>query len=152
MARAACPEDACQVLPGAKVESCGADGQRFQYLMFEKRLHPLASRLVFVWRFVKFFAIALGLAMAALGIGTLGYHFIAGFTWVDSLLNASMILGGMGPVGELPSDAAKIFASAYALFSGLMFITIMGLLLAPAAHRILHAFHLDENDSDPDQP
>lgn len=152
MARTACPEDVRQVLPGAKVESCGPDGQSFQYLMFEKRLHPLASRLVFVWRFVKFFAIALGLAMAALGIGTLGYHFIAGFTWVDSLLNASMILGGMGPVGELPSDSAKLFASAYALFSGLMFITIMGLLLAPAAHRILHAFHLDETDSDTDQP
>lgn len=152
MARTGCPEDVRQVLPGAKVESCGLDGQRFQYPMFEKRLHPLASRLVFVWRFVKFFAIALGLAMAALGIGTLGYHFIAGFTWVDSLLNASMILGGMGPVGELPSDSAKLFASAYALFSGLMFITIMGLLLAPAAHRILHAFHLDETDSDTDQP
>jgi hypothetical protein len=120
--------------------------------MFEKRLHPLAPRHVFARRFVLFFAIALALGAVALGIGTLGYHFIARFTWVDSLLNASMILGGMGPIGELPSDAAKIFASAYALFSGLMFITIMGLLLAPAAHRILHAFHLDENDSDPDQP
>ncbi|MBV6499019.1 MAG: hypothetical protein CJBNEKGG_01251 [Prosthecobacter sp.] len=131
-----------------QVTSCGAGGAGFLCAMFEKRLHPLASRLAFAWRFVKFFAIALGLAVVALGIGTLGYHFIAGFTWVDSLLNASMILGGMGPVGELPSDAAKLFASAYALFSGLMFITIMGLLLAPAAHRILHAFHLDETDSD----
>jgi hypothetical protein len=120
--------------------------------MFEKRLHPLAPRHVFARRFVLFFTIALALDVAALGVGMLGYHFIAGFTWVDALLNASMILGGMGPVGELPSDSAKLFASAYALFSGLMFITIMGLLLAPVAHRILHAFHLDETDTDPDHP
>lgn len=116
--------------------------------MFETRLHPLASRLVFLGRFVKFFSIAMGVAFLALAIGTLGYHHFAGFSWVDSVLNASMILGGMGPVGELKSDAAKLFASAYALFSGLMFITIMGILIAPVAHRVLHHFHLDEQDLD----
>ena len=114
--------------------------------MFEKRLHPLAPRHVFARRFVLFFAIALALGIVALGIGTLGYHFIAEFGWIDSLLNASMILGGMGPVGELPSDEAKLFASFYALFSGLVFISVMGIVLAPAAHRALHLFHLDEED------
>ena len=59
-----------------------------------------------------------------------------------------MILGGMGAVNELPNEAVKIFASAYALFSGLMFIAIMGIVLAPVVHRILHKFHVDESDTD----
>lgn len=88
----------------------------------------------------------------ALGIGVCGYHFIARFGWVDSLLNASMILGGMGPVGDLPTAGAKIFASLYALFSGVVFISVMALVLAPAAHRALHHFHLDEEDLDPSSP
>lgn len=95
---------------------------------------------------VTFFGLAIVVAAAALAIGVLGYHFIAGFGWIDSLLNASMILGGMGPVGELSSDEAKLFASFYALFSGLVFISVMGIVLAPAAHRALHLFHLDEQD------
>ncbi len=82
----------------------------------------------------------------ALSIGIAGYHFVAGFNWVDSLLEASMILGGMGPVRELPSDTAKIFASIYALFSGVIFIALMGIILAPLAHRVLHKFHVDEKD------
>lgn len=80
---------------------------------------------------------------AGLGIGVVGYHVLAGLGWVDSLLNASMILGGMGPVDVLKTDAAKIFASCYALFSGLVFIGVATLLTAPFAHRILHRFHLD---------
>jgi len=83
---------------------------------------------------------------AALSIGVVGYHYLARFSWVDSILNASMILGGMGPVGELPNDDAKLFASAYAIFSGLVFISVMGLMLGPLAHRMLHKFHLDEGD------
>jgi len=75
-----------------------------------------------------------------------GYHFIAGFNWVDSLLEASMILGGMGPIKELPSDSAKVFASIYALFSGIIFIGVMGIILAPVVHRIMHKFHVDEKD------
>ncbi|TDU81886.1 hypothetical protein EI77_01198 [Prosthecobacter fusiformis] len=94
-----------------------------------------------------FFLMAQMLAGTALAIGILGYRYIAEMSWVDSLLNASMILGGMGPMGELKSDAAKIFASAYALFSGLVFISVMGIVLAPAAHRALHLFHLDEDDT-----
>ena len=82
----------------------------------------------------------------ALFLGIVGYHFIAGFNWVDSLLEASMILGGMGPVRELPRDSAKIFASIYALFSGVIFIALMGIILAPVVHRVLHKFHVDEED------
>ena len=80
----------------------------------------------------------------ALAIGISGYHWLAGFGLVDSLLEASMILGGMGPVNQLPTEGAKIFASMYALFSGLMFIGIMGVVLSPIVHRFLHKFHIDE--------
>jgi hypothetical protein len=114
--------------------------------MFESRTEPLAPRHVFLRRAVKFFGLAFVVIGVALAVGVAGYHFIAGFGWIDSLLNASMILGGMGPVGELTSDAAKVFASFYALFSGLVFISVMGIVLAPAAHRALHLFHLDEGD------
>lgn len=115
--------------------------------MFESRESPLAPVPVFAWRMVWFLGIAAAVIAVALTIGILGYRYIAEMSWVDSLLNASMILGGMGPMGELKSDAAKIFASAYALFSGLVFISVMGIVLAPAVHRGLHVFHLDEEDS-----
>ncbi len=91
-------------------------------------------------------AIAVGMVVIGVGIGVLGYHHYAGFTWMDSLLNASMILTGMGPVGQLPNDGAKLFASLYALFSGLVFISVMALLLSPLMHRILHIFHLADED------
>ena len=80
-------------------------------------------------------------------VGMAGYHWLAGFDWMDSLLNASMILGGMGPVDVLPNETAKFFASMYALFSGLVFIVIMGIVLAPLMHRVLHTFHMDEKNS-----
>ena len=96
------------------------------------------------------FLLALGLSSAliafSLGLGVLGYHFIAGLGWVDALLNASMILTGMGPVNPLNTDAAKYFASAYALFSGLVFISATGILLTPIFHRVLHRFHIEEKD------
>ncbi len=96
------------------------------------------------------FLIALGLASAliaiSLGLGILGYHFFAGLGWVDALLNASMILTGMGPVNTLNTDGAKLFASAYALFSGVVFITATGILLSPMFHRVLRKFHLEQGD------
>ncbi|WP_395737228.1 hypothetical protein [Prosthecobacter sp.] len=118
---------------------------------FESRTDPLASRFVFLQRVLKSALLALVVSSVALGVGVLGYHYIARFSWIDSLLNASMILGGMGPMGDLPSDAAKVFASFYALFSGLVFISVMGIVLAPAAHRALHAFHLDDEDENGDE-
>jgi len=117
-----------------------------QLLRFERRTEKLAPVSVYVQRIIASLVIAFVLILVALSVGLAGYHFIAGFNLVDSLLEASMILGGMGPVRELPSDTAKIFASIYALFSGVIFIALMGIILAPTAHRVLHKFHLDEKD------
>jgi TRAP-type C4-dicarboxylate transport system permease small subunit len=116
------------------------------WLKYERHHDPLAPVSVFVQRMIASIAIALGLIGFVLCLGIAGYHFIAGYNLVDSLLEASMILGGMGPVKELPSDGAKVFASAYALFSGLIFIAVMGLVLSPVVHRVLHKFHVDEKD------
>jgi len=90
--------------------------------------------------------VAIALLAASLGIGILGYHIIEGFSWVDAILNASMILGGMGPVNELHTVAGKLFASFYALFSGSVFLVIAGIVIAPVAHRFLHRLHLEEPD------
>src|SRR5205814_1703230 len=117
--------------------------------MFEHHRQALLPRRAFLLRVLKNAAGAAGLVFAALGIGVLGYHQFARFSWIDSLLNASMILGGMGPVGDLPNNAAKLFASAYALFSGLMFITVAGLVFAPVIHRFLHRFHLESEEDKP---
>ena len=114
--------------------------------MFERKHEKLAPLPVFVKRMAESVVMACVLIAAALFIGIAGYHWIAGLGWVDSLLNASMILGGMGPVNALAASGAKIFASGYALFSGLVFIAVMGIILAPAAHRMLHKFHIDEKD------
>jgi hypothetical protein len=83
----------------------------------------------------------------SLCLGILGYHFIARLPWIDSLLNAAMILSGMGPVGTLDSNAGKIFASCYALFSGVVFITASGILISPMFHRVLLRFHIEEKDT-----
>ncbi|WP_031437963.1 hypothetical protein [Methylobacter tundripaludum] len=114
--------------------------------MFERRYEKLAPISVFVRRMAASVAMAGILIAVALSIGVIGYHWIAGFDWVDSLLEASMILGGMGPVNSLATTGAKMFASGYALFSGLVFIAIMGIVLAPVTHRMLHKFHIDEDD------
>ena len=111
--------------------------------MYEHRNASLLSRAKFLRRVGGHFSLALLVIGVALGIGVFGYHWLGGLPWVDSLLNASMILGGMGPVDTLHSVAAKIFASFYALFSGLAFIGIAGLMLAPFAHRLLHRFHAE---------
>jgi len=112
--------------------------------MYESRNHPVLSRRKFAGRVARHLLLALFLVGVALEIGVLGYHFLGGLSWIDSLLNASMILGGMGPVDPLHSSAAKVFASGYALFSGLAFIGIASLIIAPFAHRLLHRFHIVE--------
>jgi hypothetical protein len=117
-----------------------------QLLRFERRTDKLAPFSVYVQRIIASLVIAFVLILIALSVGLAGYHLIAGFNFVDSLLEASMILGGMGPVRELPSDTAKIFASIYALFSGVIFIALMGIILSPTAHRVLHKFHIDDKD------
>lgn len=113
---------------------------------YESKGQPFLSNRDFIRRLLWHFLIAALVVMVVLGAGVLGYHYFASFSWIDSLLNASMILGGMGPVGDLPCDSAKVFASIYALFSGLAFISMTGIVLAPVAHRVLHAFHIDDDD------
>ncbi len=113
---------------------------------FERRTEKLAPFSVYVQRILASLGIAVGLMLVALAFGMVGYHLIAGFNFVDSLLEASMILGGMGPVRELPNEASKVFASLYALFSGVIFIALMGIILSPIAHRVMHKFHIDEKD------
>ena len=115
-------------------------------LMYEHRKHPLLERPAFVRRVFGHAVLALIVMALGLGIGVLGYHWIGGLGWVDSLLNASMILGGMGPVDPLRSDAAKIFASLYALFAGLAFIGVASVIVAPFVHRLLHRIHLDDEE------
>lgn len=115
---------------------------------FERRSEALAPLGVFARRVAASLGIALGLIAIALVIGIAGYHWLAGFGFVDSILEASMILGGMGPINQLRTDGAKIFASLYALFSGLMFIGIMGVVLSPIVHRFVHKFHIDKSADD----
>ena len=119
--------------------------------MFSNSTPRLASLAVFARRLWKAVLASTALIMAALLMGVLGYHWIAQLGWVDSLLNASMILGGMGPVDQLHGDAAKLFASFYALFSGLIFIGAISLIVAPVFHRTLHKFHIDDQDLDAEE-
>jgi hypothetical protein len=100
----------------------------------------------FARRMFRFFLISTGMVIISLMIGVWGYHYFAGLGWTDSLLNASMILTGMGPVDKLTTQGAKIFASFYALFSGVAFLTTVAVFLSPIAHRLLHVLHVDEDD------
>jgi hypothetical protein len=110
---------------------------------FEHRNEPLAGNREFYTRVARFAVLATGIILASLAIGILGYHYYEGLSWIDSLLNASMILGGMGPVAPIKTTAGKLFASFYALFSGMVFLVAVGVLIAPIFHRFLHHFHLE---------
>jgi len=114
--------------------------------MYEHKTDRLLTRVQFARRVIGHFGYSLLACAIALGAGVVGYHVLAGFGWIDSLLNASMILGGMGPVDPLQTKGAKVFASLYALFSGLVFIGVLGLLLAPFIHRVMHKLHMDYKD------
>ena len=109
--------------------------------MFEKKTSPVISHKRFVKRLFNQLTLTAILIFISLFIGMAGYHFLEDLSWIDSFLNASMILGGMGEISELHTDAGKIFASIYALYSGIFLIVCGGLLLAPVFHRILHHFH-----------
>lgn len=113
--------------------------------MYEHHKQPLASRRKFLKRLALNAVISAGILFISLGIGMLGYHFLEGLSWIDSLLNASMILGGMGPVDRLQTPAGKIFASFYALYSGVILLASVGVLAAPIFHRFLHHFHLADD-------
>lgn len=112
-------------------------------MIFEHHDQPLLPMRLWARRMMRSLGLAAFFIAGALATGIAGYHGIAHMPWIDSLLEASMILAGMGPISPLPTNAAKLFASTYALFSGLVFIGTTGILLAPIVHRILHAFHQD---------
>jgi len=112
--------------------------------MYEKRNQSLASRKVFIKRIQLNLLYSTLIISSSLLIGTVGYHITADCAWIDAFHNASMILSGMGPVIDIQTFSGKVFSAFYALFSGLVFITNLGILLAPLLHRILHHFHLDD--------
>jgi len=112
--------------------------------MYEHRTHrvlPWPAFLRRAWRHVQLGVLIL---LVAVGIGTVGYHVTGRLGWVDAFLNASMILSGMGPVDRMASTTAKLFAALYALFSGLVFIGVVGVMLAPWVHRLFHWMHVDK--------
>ena len=116
-------------------------------LMFEKRSHPLASREVFSRRLLRSALLALATIVIALAIGMTGYMGFESMGVIDAFANAAMILSGMGPLTPLLTDGGKIFAGLYAIFSGLLIFGVAGLILAPVFHRILHSFHVDDDDA-----
>lgn len=113
-------------------------------LLYEHKSDPLLPRRRFVRRILLHLGIASLLVAVSLCIGVLGYHVTEGLPWIDSLLNASMILGGMGPVDTLQTVPGKLFASAYALFAGIAFLATAAIVIAPLAHRLLHRLHLEK--------
>ena len=114
--------------------------------MYENSTEPLLSRRAFLLRLARHSAAAGGLILGSLAMGAIGYRCTEGMQWLDAVLNSAMILTGMGPVTPLQKVPAKIFATFYALYSGVAFLGIAGLLVAPVAHRILHTLHLDEDE------
>ena len=115
-------------------------------MIYENKKQKLISLTRFRNRIFKAIVLDLLLLTVSLLIGITGYHFLNSLSWVDSFINASMILGGMGPVDPMISDAAKLFAGIYALYSGIAFLTSFAILLAPVYHRFLHKFHLEDKD------
>ncbi len=111
--------------------------------MFEHHKKELIGRRAFVRRQITYIGFSMIILVCSLAIGTAGYHVYGRLSWIDSFLNASMILTGMGPVDHLETDAGKLFASFYALFSGVAFLTFVAVLFSPVYHRFLHKFHLD---------
>ncbi len=114
--------------------------------MYEKRSEPLLPMAKFLVRWLYHAGFALGIVVFSLGIGMVGYHTFEGLSWIDALLNSSMLLGGMGPVNPIQTNAGKVFASFYALYSGIIFLLVAGVLFTPVYHRFLHRFHLAAED------
>jgi len=109
----------------------------------EQQKTPLLPRRVFFARLARNAGLGLMTIAASLGIGMMGYHHFENMPWIDAFANAAMILSGMGPLTGLQTDSGKLFAGFYALFSGLVFIIIIGIIFAPVVHRFLQKFHLD---------
>ncbi|MGV3605750.1 MAG: hypothetical protein ACO1RA_05020 [Planctomycetaceae bacterium] len=116
--------------------------------MFEARSEPLLSRSAFAGRLAKSLAATAAISAFSLALGSAGYHWLGNLPWIDALLNASMILTGMGPVDPMQTVAGKLFATFYSLYSGITFLTMVAVLMAPVVHRFMHRFHLEEDRDD----
>ena len=114
--------------------------------LYERHNQPVISSRQFFLRLLRHFWISLGLVLVSLAIGMLGYHALEGLSWLDAFLNAAMILGGMGPVAPLQTSGGKLFAGLYALYSGMLLLVAISILMLPVLHRLLHTFHLDDDD------
>jgi hypothetical protein len=110
--------------------------------LFEHFSQPLVPTEIYVKRVLRRGGLVLVFLAFSLALGMVGYRLVANLSWVDAFLNASMILTGMGPVNPMTSSRAKIFSGLYAIYSGVGFLTAMGLLFAPVLHRFLHKVHL----------
>lgn len=115
---------------------------------FERKTQPLAPWPVFLRRVTKNALFTLAILAFSLALGTLGYCHFGSLSWVDGLLNASMILTGMGPVDRMETTSGKLFSSGYALYSGVAFLTVVAVLMAPIYHRFIHHFHLEDTKED----
>lgn len=121
----------------------GGSSWKSRRAVFEHRTEPLLPRRDYYRRLVRHGLIAAGFLVAGLLVGMGGYHFFEGLRWTDAFANAAMILSGMGPLDPIKTAAGRIFAGFYAIFSGVAFLTTVGVLLAPVVHRALHRFHLE---------
>lgn len=113
---------------------------------FEHRAAPLASHAVFIGRLARSLLFAIAMILIALAIGIAGYMTTEQLSLLDAYLNSAMLLGGMGEVDPLHTDAGKFFAGTYALFCGLLIVIASGVVLAPILHRVLHTLHVDPDD------
>ena len=120
--------------------------------MFEHRSHRLLPRPAFLRRQAHYAAVALGIIGGSLLVGMLGYRELEGMAWIDAFVNAAMLLGGMGPVGELHTYAGKLFAGVYALYCGVVLLLSLGVLFAPVIHRLIHRFHLELGEQEDQEP
>ncbi len=112
--------------------------------MYEHRSQRPVSNRVFLWRLARHVAAAIMVGVASLAAGMAGYVHFEGMSWLDGFLNASMLLGGMGPVTTPVTTGGKLFAGLYALYAGIGFLIAAGIILAPVVHRLLHRFHWED--------
>jgi hypothetical protein len=118
-------------------------------MLYEHRNKPPITRLAFAHRMAHHGALALLLTLLSLGLGMCGYMYYEDLPWRDAFLNSAMLLGGMGPVDPPKTAGGKIFAGLYALYAGLVFLIVAGVLLVPVLHRVFHHFHWEGKDSKP---
>lgn len=115
-------------------------------VFYEHRSEPLLPRHLFIRRIFIHAALVIAFVWLSIALGVLGFHLLGELSWMDAFLNAAMLLGGMGLVSELATAGGKIFASLYALYAGIAFLTVAAVLIAPFAHRFLHGLHLEEDE------